>query len=42
VAKSGYRVIANTGGDGHKEVPHLHFHVIGGRDVGPMLARRSE
>lgn len=42
VAETGYRVIANTGGDGRQEVPHLHLHVIGGRDVGPMLARRSE
>jgi diadenosine tetraphosphate (Ap4A) HIT family hydrolase len=28
---SGYRVIANTGPDSRQEVPHLHFHVLGGR-----------
>jgi histidine triad (HIT) family protein len=42
VAESGYRIIANTGRDGHQEVPHFHVHVLGGRDVGPMLPRRSE
>ncbi len=39
VADSGYRVIANTGVDGHQEVPHLHFHVLGGRPLGRMLPR---
>ena len=28
--EGGFRVIANTGEDGGQEVPHLHFHVIGG------------
>jgi len=41
VAEAGYRVIANTGRDGHQEVPHFHIHVLGGSDVGPMLPRRS-
>lgn len=39
VAGSGYRVIANTGSDGHQEVPHLHFHVMGGRPMGRMIGR---
>ncbi len=39
VAAGGYRVIANTGGDGHQEVPHLHFHVLGGRPLGRMIGR---
>jgi histidine triad (HIT) family protein len=29
----GYRLIANTGRDGGQEVPHLHFHVLGGRKL---------
>lgn len=35
----GYRLLANIGGHGHQEVPHLHVHVFGGRPLGPMLAR---
>ncbi len=35
----GYRLLANTGGHGHQEVPHLHVHIFGGQPLGPMLAR---
>ena len=34
----GYRLLANTGGDGGQEVPHLHVHLFGGAPLGPMLA----
>ena len=27
----GYRVVVNCGDDGGQEVPHLHFHILGGR-----------
>mgnify|MGYP000613237098 CR=1 FL=1 len=33
----GYRLIANTGANGHQEVPHLHVHIVGGEPAGPML-----
>jgi len=39
IAESGFRLIANTGKDGHQEVPHFHMHLVGGRDLGPMLRR---
>lgn len=39
VEDSGYRLIANHGPDSHQEVPHLHFHILGGRPLGPMLTR---
>ncbi len=41
VADSGYRLIANTGADGHQEVPHFHMHVLGGATAGPMLKKRD-
>ncbi|CAA6604823.1 Uncharacterized 13.2 kDa HIT-like protein in hisE 3'region [Rhodospirillaceae bacterium LM-1] len=42
VDRTGFRVIANTGSDGGQDVPHLHFHVLGGRRVGPMVKRPSD
>ena len=34
---AGYRCLANAGGHGHQEVPHLHIHIFGGKPLGPML-----
>tara|TARA_B100000029_G_scaffold439682_1_gene456385 strand:- start:119 stop:493 length:375 start_codon:yes stop_codon:yes gene_type:complete len=34
----GYRAIANVGEDGGQEVPHLHFHLVGGEKVGKMIS----
>lgn len=33
----GYRALANTGYHGGQEVPHLHFHLFGGENVGKMV-----
>lgn len=38
VADSGYRLICNCRADSGQEVPHLHFHLLGGRFLGPLLA----
>jgi histidine triad (HIT) family protein len=35
----GYRLLANIGQHGHQEVPHLHVHIFGGRQMGIMLPR---
>ncbi len=32
-ADNGYRVVTNCGPDACQSVPHLHFHVIGGRQL---------
>lgn len=37
IAESGYRLIANTGGHGHQEVPHYHVHILGGQPIGKMV-----
>ena len=31
--KNGYRLVLNTGRDAGEAVPHLHFHLIGGRPM---------
>lgn len=33
----GYRLLANVGGHGHQEVPHLHVHLFGGRQFYAMV-----
>ena len=33
----GYRAISNLSEHGGQEVPHLHFHLLGGEKIGRML-----
>ena len=37
--KDGYRCITNAGAHGMQEVPHYHLHILGGRVLGPLVAR---
>ncbi|WP_088307028.1 histidine triad nucleotide-binding protein [Novosphingobium sp. B 225] len=39
LVEPGYRLLANIGQHGHQEVPHLHVHLFGGRQMGMMLPR---
>lgn len=41
IASSGYRLIVNCKGDGGQEVFHLHMHLLGGRKLGAMVARKE-
>ena len=35
---NGYRVISNCGPDACQSVPHLHFHILGGRPMADQMA----
>lgn len=37
IFESGYRVITNIGEHAGQEVSHLHFHILGGEDLGPLI-----
>ena len=37
--EGGFRAIANTRADGVQDVPHYHMHILGGRNLGRMLAK---
>lgn len=39
IASEGYRLIVNVRSHGGQEVYHLHMHLLGGKPLGPMLAR---
>ena len=38
VKGGGYRSLVNVGGNGGQEVPHLHFHILGGEKVGRIVS----
>jgi len=39
IDESGYRVLVNCNRDGGQEIFHLHFHLLGGKPLGPMVCR---
>lgn len=38
-AGDGFRMISNAGEHGVQEVPHLHVHILGGRNIGRMVEK---
>jgi histidine triad (HIT) family protein len=36
IDQTGYRLITNQGSDAGQEINHLHFHLIGGKELGCM------
>ena len=41
IESGGYRLVVNNGDDGNQEVPHVHMHVFGGTNCGPMIKCQS-
>lgn len=37
IREKGYRVILNNGKNAGQLVPHLHFHILGGKHLGPKI-----
>ena len=37
--EGGYRLLVNNGPDSNQEVPHLHVHIVGGHNLGPLLSK---
>ena len=35
---NGYRVVSNCGADAGQTVPHLHFHILGGKELALEMA----
>jgi histidine triad (HIT) family protein len=41
IDRSGWRLITNVGPDSGQEVFHLHYHLLGGTPLGPLVARNG-
>lgn len=37
VDATGFRLVTNCGEDGGQSVPHLHYHIVGGRKLGEKI-----
>ena len=41
ISESGYRVVTNSGKDSKQEIDHLHFHIIGGEELGNFNSNKQ-
>ena len=37
LAESGFRLVSNCGADARQTVPHLHVHILGGKQLGDRM-----
>ena len=41
ISEDGYRLIINCRDHGRQEVQHIHMHLLGGADTGPMIVAHA-
>ena len=39
LVENGYRLVTNIGDHGCQEVKHLHFHILAGKPIGPLVCK---
>lgn len=39
IAETGFRLIVNTGRNSGQEVPHIHWHLLGGEPLGRLVCK---
>ncbi len=42
IVETGYKLVSNVGKDGGQEVPHLHFHMIGGAKINANISYKND
>lgn len=40
ITADGYRLLSNHGANARQEVPHLHFHICGGEQLGRLIPEK--
>lgn len=38
IEKNGYRILSNIGNDGMQTIPHMHLHILAGKNLGTLVS----